>query len=597
MRFFFLLLFLFPCFLNAQNLSPLFFSGDAAIDSVCSEAYRTSLKKDNPALAMQLADSAKQIAINRSSNLGLAKANATLAWIFLHDENLQLSEEFVRKAMTTVQPADKEATAILQHQLGIVLDKQSRMKETMDAYLHAAKYYEEKKIYNRQAQLYSDIGRLYQISKDDNSALQYYARMRRLLDEHPDPTLDVIYYSRHMLIIQSRGMADSAIREAHTGISVARQNGALKYIPDLYYNLAGAYYDKGDRSSAMRYVDSAIAFAREHNFSSSTLLIGKAQLLAETAPPAEVEAMLLSALAEEQREHNDFMVMQGRQLLADFYESNHDYAKALEQTRLANKLKDSIGTARQAVMLKEAEYRYADEQKQKLLESYRTGARLKNWLIAAFVIIGLTIGYLLINARKSMRIKQQLFSKKEKLLTAEKEKAEMEKELESQQKERAIINEKLKAEENQRIMAEKSATERELASVALYVQEKNRMLEDLQAELDGAMKNASGEQVENIRKINKSIRQSLNFEMDWEKIKLHFEKIYPAFFTTLQARCPQLTQNELKQCAYIRMNLSNKETSNLLGIDYNSVKMSRYRIKKKLALEQEDDLFGYIQNI
>ena len=90
---------------------------------------------------------------------------------------------------------------------------------------------------------------------------------------------------------------------------------------------------------------------------------------------------------------------------------------------------------------------------------------------------------------------------------------------------------------------------------------------------------------------------SLNVAGDWEKVTLHFEKIHPEFFAQLRHHSPALTPNELKQCAYVKLNLSNKEIAALLNIEAGSVKISHYRIKKKMGLEEGESLRSFILSI
>ncbi len=68
------------------------------------------------------------------------------------------------------------------------------------------------------------------------------------------------------------------------------------------------------------------------------------------------------------------------------------------------------------------------------------------------------------------------------------------------------------------------------------------------------------------------------------------------FFNKLYKRFPQLTENEMLFCAYIRMNIDSTDIASLKGIDSKSVNMARYRLKKKLGIQQEKDLDEYLQS-
>ena len=76
----------------------------------------------------------------------------------------------------------------------------------------------------------------------------------------------------------------------------------------------------------------------------------------------------------------------------------------------------------------------------------------------------------------------------------------------------------------------------------------------------------------------------------------NFEKIYPNFSQSLQKTIPNITANELKLCALIRLNLSSKDISQLLNITAESVNKARYRLRKKMELGANEDLFISLSN-
>ena len=65
------------------------------------------------------------------------------------------------------------------------------------------------------------------------------------------------------------------------------------------------------------------------------------------------------------------------------------------------------------------------------------------------------------------------------------------------------------------------------------------------------------------------------------------------FLTELKEKHPAITPNELKLCAYLRMNLSTKEIAKLMNISVRGVEISRYRLRKKLQIPPEASLFDY----
>jgi DNA-binding CsgD family transcriptional regulator len=76
----------------------------------------------------------------------------------------------------------------------------------------------------------------------------------------------------------------------------------------------------------------------------------------------------------------------------------------------------------------------------------------------------------------------------------------------------------------------------------------------------------------------------------------NFEKAYPNFAQYLQKTIPDITANELKLCALLRLNLSSKEVSRLLSITPASVNKARYRLRKRIGLNSKEDLFVFLSN-
>jgi len=69
------------------------------------------------------------------------------------------------------------------------------------------------------------------------------------------------------------------------------------------------------------------------------------------------------------------------------------------------------------------------------------------------------------------------------------------------------------------------------------------------------------------------------------------------FLKKIKSSHPALTSNDLRLCAYLRLNLSSKEIAPLLNISSRSVEVKRYRLRKKLGLSHEDSLSDYILEI
>ncbi|RYY44098.1 MAG: transcriptional regulator, partial [Chitinophagaceae bacterium] len=88
-----------------------------------------------------------------------------------------------------------------------------------------------------------------------------------------------------------------------------------------------------------------------------------------------------------------------------------------------------------------------------------------------------------------------------------------------------------------------------------------------------------------------------NMDKEWESFTRHFDKVHSDFIIGLKDKHPTVTGNEVKLCAYLRMNLSTKEIAQLMNISVRGVEISRYRLRKKLLIPSEMNLFDYLITI
>lgn len=98
-------------------------------------------------------------------------------------------------------------------------------------------------------------------------------------------------------------------------------------------------------------------------------------------------------------------------------------------------------------------------------------------------------------------------------------------------------------------------------------------------------------------KLNKKLLALISEEELWKDFKIQFEKIRPDFFNKLKEVAPNLSVNDLKHCTYIVSNLKSKEVAQLINVSPRSVETTRYRIKKKLGLERDDNLYDLLTKL
>lgn len=168
---------------------------------------------------------------------------------------------------------------------------------------------------------------------------------------------------------------------------------------------------------------------------------------------------------------------------------------------------------------------------------------------------------------------------RDKLIERNRKKLELE-QLESQQEIMRLQNEQLEAD-----VASKN---RELAASTMNIIKKNEFLTELKNEL------AAAKGKEDIDKVVKIINKDIAEKDNWKLFKEAFDNADKDFLQAVKKVHPNLTSNDLKLCAYLRLNLSSKEIAPLLNISVRSVEIKRYRLRKKMDLDHDKGLVEYI---
>lgn len=114
-------------------------------------------------------------------------------------------------------------------------------------------------------------------------------------------------------------------------------------------------------------------------------------------------------------------------------------------------------------------------------------------------------------------------------------------------------------------------------------------------ELKSLVKNA--ESKKKLVEIFKKLHQHKLGEEYMKVYDVNFEKIHQDFFKKLKYIHPKITTRELRLCAFIKMNLTNKEIAPLLNISVRGVETARYRVRKKLQIDQESSFNDFLLNL
>ena len=196
------------------------------------------------------------------------------------------------------------------------------------------------------------------------------------------------------------------------------------------------------------------------------------------------------------------------------------------------------------------------------------------WIV--YFVLFFVIGYFVNKAYRNFYHKQ-----KEKLIEENNLLLEI-KELENEQQLMKLKNEQLSQDVD--------AKSRELAVSTMSLNSKNELLAFIKEDL----KKTTQDDNKNIKSVIRTINDNITEEDSWKVFKEAFDSADKDFLKRIKQIHPLLTPNDLRLCAYLRLNLSSKEIAPLFNISVRSVEIKRYRLRKKMELQHEIGLVEYI---
>jgi DNA-binding CsgD family transcriptional regulator len=146
---------------------------------------------------------------------------------------------------------------------------------------------------------------------------------------------------------------------------------------------------------------------------------------------------------------------------------------------------------------------------------------------------------------------------------------------------------------NEQLSQDVDVINRELAASTMSLNSKNELLAFIKEDL----KNTSESDSRGIKSVISTINKNISKDDSWNVFQEAFDNTDKDFLKKMKQAHPSLTPNDLKLCAYLRLNLSSKEIAPLLNISVRSVEIKRYRLRKKIDLPHEQGLVEYILGI
>lgn len=437
-------------------------------------------------------------------------------------------------------------------------------------------------IFERRAGLDADLNQnrmviaaIYADMKDTANATEYY---RQILDYFKANNLTRQYVSNGILLSDLLIPNHNAHPELEVLIpelvelstnlqDIALINHAQRAASELAYEQNN--FEKA-REIQLELVEKSQAEGQEYLLAENLLALGKTLLAVgdykQAITQLKASIGLFSKLEMETLTRNAY------KLLSESYERIGDYQNSLAAFRTFKALDEKIYTAERTNRFSELQTIYETEKKAnsialqreeiKTLQSQAETDRLVRMMYGmGLVSVLFILGLLVFSFRQRMQRHR-----------AEREQQDIihQKEIEYKQK--------------------------ELASQTLHLLQKHNYIKELKENLS-AIKESPENLTSEIHRLGRLLDMQSSEDEKWEAFKTYFAEVHNDFDQQLQAVAPDISENDIRLAAFLRMNLTTKEIAALLNVQPESVMKSKYRLKKKLGLDKEQDLNVFLTNL
>jgi DNA-binding CsgD family transcriptional regulator len=216
----------------------------------------------------------------------------------------------------------------------------------------------------------------------------------------------------------------------------------------------------------------------------------------------------------------------------------------------------------------------------------------RHFLAYLFYIMGISIIVYYIRLRVQAKIRKNKYYQ-----TIEQRRIYLEKESKIRQ-EQFDLEKEIERLQNEKLKVKILAKDKELVTNSLQIAKKNKILNGIIHKLkDINVESFDDSAKSQLTKLNKSIVKEVNADHSWKDLEKHIKNVHYDFLKRLKEKCPTISPRELDLATYLLMNMSTKEISEIMNISNGGVELARYRLRKKLGLNNKENLTGYLISV
>ena len=136
-----------------------------------------------------------------------------------------------------------------------------------------------------------------------------------------------------------------------------------------------------------------------------------------------------------------------------------------------------------------------------------------------------------------------------------------------------------------------------LDQMAQDILHKNKFLGSINERLTPLQEKLVNGDHKRLSKVLLMLEKELQSKMRWKKFMARFKELHPYFHDYLQKNFPDLSFNDWRLIALVKLNFRTEEIADLLNISVDGVKKARYRLRKKLGVKSETNIKDFLRNV
>ncbi|MFK5856041.1 MAG: tetratricopeptide repeat protein [Bacteroidota bacterium] len=383
---------------------------------------------------------------------------------------------------------------------------------------------------------------------------------------------------------------DSARIYCYKALDLAKINNTPYDLAFVDIGFAKLYYAEKNYDSALIIIENSIVVSLENGFENVSLeaLLLSSRIYRGLNELKKSEETLSRAIEIDHKINIPLLhieLLKERSLLS---EAKNNYKEAYVLHKYAAELNDSINKSWDRVKYAEIQSLYAiklHKQRNMVLQKNLSIKQLQ--LTQQKYLIFITLGFLiLLGGLALLFYRKRKFERKTNILLQE-------------QNEKINTQEKIIRIKNEHsLKQELDYKNRQLTTFSLSVLKQSKSLEIVLAQINELLyqQNIKSATRKKLEEVIRHFRPH-NSQKEWEEFRSYFEDVHPSYYTSLKEICPDLSLNEQKVCAYLRLGMSTKEIASITFRQVRSVESTRFRIRKKLGLTASDNLNMFLERL